>query len=284
MSEKVVEQQTFQLEDETLATIRGEVRVASGVERKPVLLLVHGFKGFKDWGFFPYAAERLAYQGFAVVTFNLSHNGVREHDFDELEKFGRNTYSREQADLAHVVAAVRAERLPLGDRMDTRQLFLVGHSRGGGNCVLFAADHPEIGGVVTWNGVGRADLFGEDFREQVMREGVGYVANARTKQQMPIEAVFFEDLDRNRERFDIPARAAELQTPVLFIQGMKDAERLLDGFRTLRQQAPHHRFAELADADHTFGVKHPFAAPTDDLDRAIAITAAFFAPLMAKDS
>lgn len=272
--------QTFTLELDPGVYIRGDIRVKEDGGRKPVLLFVHGFKGFKDWGFFPYASERFASQDYAVITFNFSHNGVNEHDFDELERFGANTYSQEQQDLSAVLAAVLEEQLPLAEQLDNRQIFLVGHSRGGGNSVLFAAEHPGIRGVVSWNGIANANLFGESFREQVLRDGMGYVANARTKQEMPISAEFFEDLDRNRERFDIAAQAAALQTPVLFIQGLQDSERLLDGFRVFRKAAPHHRFATLESASHTFGTVHPFVGTTDDLERAIAITGAFFARLL----
>jgi len=271
---------TFTLELDAGVYIRGDIRVKEGEGRKPVLLFAHGFKGFKDWGFFPYASERFTQQDFAVVTFNFSHNGVNEVDFDELEKFGRNTYSQEQKDLSAVLAAVQENSLPLAERLDNEQNFIVGHSRGGGNSVLFAAEHPEIRGVATWNGIADVNLFGPAFREQVLQDGVGYVANARTKQQMPIHAAFFEDLDRNKERFDIAAKAAALETPVLFIQGTQDSERLLEGFLHLQKSAPRHRFAKLEDATHTFGTVHPFAGTTDDLERAIALTGAFFAPLL----
>ncbi len=171
-------------------------------------------------------------QHFAVITFNFSHNGVYEQDFDELDKFGLNTYSQEQKDLSAVLTVVLEGRLPLAEQLDTGQIFLVGHSRGGGNSVLFAAEHPEIRGVVAWNGIADGNLFGEEFREQVLRDGVGYVANARTKQQMPINAVFFEDLDRNRERFDIPARAASLADTCA-------VHSRLAGFRTIACRLPH---------------------------------------------
>ena len=32
--------------------VRGEVRTAAGGENRPAVVLCHGFKGFKDWGFF----------------------------------------------------------------------------------------------------------------------------------------------------------------------------------------------------------------------------------------
>lgn len=280
MSQTSIVHQTFTLELNPGIYVRGDVRMKEEGERRPVLLLAHGFKGFKDWGFFPYAAERLARQDFAVVTFNFSHNGVREQDFDELDKFGRNTYSQEQEDLTAVLQAVLEGSLPLAERLDNTQIFLVGHSRGGGNSVLFAAEHPEIRGVASWNGISNVNLFGAAFRQQVLQDGIGYVTNARTKQEMPIEAVVFEDIDLNRQRFNIVFKASELQTPILFIQGGQDSERLLAGFHLLQAAAPHHRFALLEEATHTFGTKHPFAGTTDDLERVIALTSAFFAPLL----
>ncbi|MGM0882271.1 MAG: alpha/beta hydrolase family protein [Bacillota bacterium] len=280
MGDHNIVHQTFTLRLDQVTNVRGDIRLKEDGRRKPVLLFAHGFKGFKDWGFFPYASEQFARQGFAVITFNFSHNGVNKTDFDELDRFGANTYSQEQNDLAALLASVHEEKLPFAEQLDKRQIFLVGHSRGGGNSVLFAAEHPEIRGVVTWNGIADCNLFGEAFREQVLRDGVGFVANTRTKQQMPISALFFEDLDRNRERFDIAAQAASLKTPVLFIQGDQDSERILNDNRKLREAAPHHRFATLEGANHTFGAVHPFAGTTDHLERAIAITGAFFAPLL----
>ncbi len=280
MSHSSIVHRTFALELGPEVVVRGDVRVKEAGGRLPVILFAHGFKGFKDWGFFPYASEQFARRDFAVITFNFSHNGVNEQDFDELEKFGRNTYSQEQKDLAAVLEAVLKGSLPLAERLDTRQIFIVGHSRGGGNSVLFAAEHPEVRGVATWNGIANVNLFGDEFRQRVLRDGVGYVANARTKQEMPIQAVFFEDLELNRERFEITTRAASLETPVLFIQGLQDSERLVTGFRLLQAAAPHHRFATLEGATHTFGTVHPFAGTTDDLERAIALTGAFFAPLL----
>ncbi|MGH7538277.1 MAG: alpha/beta hydrolase family protein, partial [Gemmatimonadales bacterium] len=56
--------------------LRGDVRAAGG--DRPAVVICHGFKGFKDWGYFPKAAERLARSGFAAVSFNFSGAGVGE--------------------------------------------------------------------------------------------------------------------------------------------------------------------------------------------------------------
>lgn len=82
--------------------IRGDIRLPKPQLPAPVLFICHGFKGFKDWGFFPVLAEKLAEAGFVTVTFNFSMNGIGEdlENFTELEKFSLNTFSREQEDLA----------------------------------------------------------------------------------------------------------------------------------------------------------------------------------------
>lgn len=45
---------------------------------KPLVIFCHGFKGFKDWGGFPYMMEKMAGEGFAALSFNFTYNGVTE--------------------------------------------------------------------------------------------------------------------------------------------------------------------------------------------------------------
>ncbi|MEI7027430.1 alpha/beta hydrolase family protein [Paenibacillus sp. y28] len=255
--------------------VRGEVRLVPEQRQKPVLVIVHGFKGFKDWGFNPYVATRFAQQGYAVVVFNFSCNGVHKTDFDELEKFAVNTYSREQADLQELMKHVTERTLPLGGLFDTERIALLGHSRGGANSIIHAAANPSIRAVVTWNSIADCNLFDEAFRQEVLSAGVGYVPNARTKQQMPIRAEFFEDLDVNKERYDIPAVLAGLSVPVLLLQGDQDSERLVKGNARLREAAPQHTYITIEGGSHTFGAVHPFAGTTAQLEEAVRLTEQF---------
>ncbi|PWV97382.1 alpha/beta hydrolase family protein [Paenibacillus cellulosilyticus] len=278
--------ETFAWELEPGIMLRGDVRVYADGERKPVIVLIHGFKGFKDWGMFPYVAQRLAGQEYAVVTFNFSHNGVGAGgtEFDELDKFARNTHTLELRDLGVVIGAIQDGRMPLSQEMDADRVMLVGHSRGGGDCVLYAAEYPEdVKGIVSWNGIADCNLFSDEFREQVLEDGVGYVANARTKQQMPIAASFFEDLTLNQERYHIVKRAASLQMPALFVQGDADTPRLVEGYHRLQEEAPQHRYVLLLEVDHTFGTKHPWVGTTLALEKAIVLTRGFAAGLFERE-
>jgi hypothetical protein len=75
-----------------LGPILVDVRAGPHDEPRPAVLILHGFKGFKDWGMFPPFAERLARAGFTAVSFNVSGSGVDDAgDGSWPERFGRNT-------------------------------------------------------------------------------------------------------------------------------------------------------------------------------------------------
>src|SRR5512146_1110508 len=86
--------------------LRVDVRRAG--DAAATVVVCHGFKGFKDWGFFPAIAERLARAGFAVVSFNFSGSGIGadEESFSEVERFGRATFSHHLEDLDIVLGAL----------------------------------------------------------------------------------------------------------------------------------------------------------------------------------
>ena len=68
--------------------------------RAPLILFVHGFKGFKDWGTHNLVAKFFAENGFSFLKFNFSHNGTTpEHpiDFVDLGAFMLTTREMDAA-------------------------------------------------------------------------------------------------------------------------------------------------------------------------------------------
>ena len=105
-----IRESAFRLENDVGLPIRCDLRRPEGDGPFPAVVVLHGFKGFKDWGMFPPTARRLAERGLAVVSMNASMNGVGEDllEFTELEKFARNTPQRAILDLERVIDAVEA--------------------------------------------------------------------------------------------------------------------------------------------------------------------------------
>lgn len=250
--------------------VRGDVRVVEGTEPRSAVVICHGFKGFREWGFFPAVARAAAARGHAAVSFDFSHNGVGADgvDFSALELFERHTLTREVDEIRMVLDA-----LPRVLPKAPRRIGLLGHSRGGGEAVLAAAEDRRVDALVTWAAIATVHRWSE---EQLARWRHGEsveIVNARTGQAMPIGPQFLRDIEENTERLDIRRAAARLTLPWLIVHGEADTSVPADDARTLWDMAGDN--AELLlidDADHTFGAKHPYAGATDALRTATDAT------------
>lgn len=247
--------------------VRGDVRVLEGHRADRAVVLIHGFKGFRRFGFFPNLARAAAARGYAAVTFDFSHNGIGEDGadtFSAMHLFTEQTHTRNLREIRRVLDVLSSGALL--DRPVTK-IGLMGHSRGGGEAVLAAAEDPRVDALVTWAAIAS---IGERWTpEQVAAWEAGQdveIENARTKQAMPVGPVYWKDVQENRERLDVLAAAARLTIPWLIVHGDADPSVPVDEGRRLFDAAGD--TAELLiveGADHGFGGKHPYAGATPEL-------------------
>ncbi|MDF2653044.1 MAG: alpha/beta hydrolase [Paenibacillus sp.] len=255
---------------ETDRVVRGDFYEAASHPARGTLIICHGYKGFKDWGMFPHVAQTLA-EDVDVISINFSYNGVGADllEFTELEKFARETYSKDLEDLHAVVNDIRNREVSATQK----PILLLGHSRGAGVCMIYALDHPEhIGGVISWNGIANVDLFTEENKVEMRATGRTYTMNGRTKQNMPLDLEILEDMEHNRERFDIVGRISGAKFPIALIQGAEDGERGLRGSKRLVEQNAAISWIRIPEGNHTFGSVHPYQGETKPLKEAIRET------------
>jgi pimeloyl-ACP methyl ester carboxylesterase len=254
--------------------LRVDVRRAG--DAAATVVVCHGFKGFKDWGFFPVIAERLARAGFAVVSFNFSGSGVGEdgETFSEPERFSRATYTHHVKDLDLVLEALGAERL--GFRPPA--LGLLGHSMGGGIAALRAAADSSITALVTWAATARLGRLWP--RNQIAiwrRTGKLDVVNQRTGEILPLYADMLDDWERNARALDVTEAAARVRAPWLLAHGTADESVPVQDVHELAARATASQVLLVEGAGHTFGISHPWRGSTLAFDRLCDATVDWFA-------
>lgn len=247
--------------------VRGDVRVRQGHRAERALVFIHGFKGFRTFGFFPGLAQAAAERGYAAVTFDFSHNGIGEDGadtFSAMHLFTEQTHTRNLDEIRRVLDALSGGALL--DVPPTR-IGLMGHSRGGGEAVLAAADDPRVGALVTWAAI--AGIAERWTPEQVAAWQAGRtveIENARTRQAMPVGPAYWRDVMENRDRLDIVAAAARLTIPWLIIHGDADTSvPVNEGYRLFDAAGENAELLTVEGGDHGFGGRHPYAGDTPDL-------------------
>lgn len=237
-----------------------DLRYDNQISNQPVVIFVHGFKGFKDWGHFPKVGEELAKAGFAFVSFNFTHDGTtidQPTDFADLEAFGNNNYHKELFDTEQIIDGISNGSLFPETELNRSHIFLFGHSRGGGISVVKTSEDARVKGLATWNSIGDMKRTQADL-EKWKEEGVVYIPNARTNQQMPMYYQFVEDYFAQQERYDLQKACEKINVASLFIHGTNDQTVPFEYAQKLHGWTSDSELLLIENGNHTFGGKHPF--------------------------
>ena len=239
---------------------------------RALVVIAHGWKGFKDWAFFPWLAEHLSGHGFAVCRFNMSRSGIGENPetFDRLDLFAGDTYSAQISDL---VSAATYAQSKLG-RLPT---FLLGHSRGGGVALLAASSIAQLEGVITWSAIGRADRWDDATKKIWRKNGHMDIENQRTKQTMRMSTSILDDYEAHRDQLDIAAAASKLSVPLLVIHGGRDESVPVAEAHQIADAAPDSSRVIIQSAGHTYNAIHPLVHVPPQLLLAAEVSAHFVA-------
>lgn len=250
--------QSFIIQSERGKEILLDLNLNTG-SNLPLVIFCHGFKGFKDWGPFNEVSKQFVNAGLNFLKFNFSYNGVTVEDplnFVDLEAFGNNNFTIELEDLESVINWAINN---LSDKVNLNQIYLMGHSRGGGISILKSSKNTHVKKVVSWASVSDFERRIKNDKLDLWKErGVAYVYNSRTNQQMPLYYQFYEDFLRNKEKLSIKEASKSLQIPALIVHGKNDETVNFNEAEELQSWINHSQLVEIEDCDHVFNAKHPF--------------------------
>ena len=255
----------FTLESSEGLPIRGNLEVP--LHPHALVIVVHGFKGFKDWGFFPWLAETFCKQKIATCRFNMSRSGIGENpeSFERLDLFEDDTYSGQVSDLLRVVHYVREH--------SSLPLFLLGHSRGGGVALLAAREVEMLRGVITWSAISHTDRWSAAEKAEWRSKGFQEVVNARTKQVMRMSTRILDDVEQHGH--DILASVQQLDVPLLAIHGVRDESVPVAELHEIARVSHDASVMTISSASHTYNAIHPLVHIPKELSLAATVSEHF---------
>jgi len=229
-----------------------------------LVLLLHGFKGFRNWGFFPVAAQHLANAGFVTVRMDFSGNGMNggADRVVDLDAFARNTISAEVKDAHTMIGHLHG----IADQLGWNgTLHIVGHSRGGGIAHVVGREVLEGGpsGItlsrcVVWNSVGTWQRWTPRQRAAWQDAGSMEMENARTGQKLRMDVSYAEDIEHASDRLDLIRASEAVGDRMFYIHADQDITVPLKEVEALRSRsgtsAP---LYVVPNTTHTFGMTHP---------------------------
>lgn len=219
-----------------------------------ILIFMHGYMGYKDWGCWNLMQDFFVQHGFAFLKYNVSHNGCsigNPKEFTDLHAFAKNSYWKENADFESIISLVH-NKFPNG------KITVIGHSRGGGMALL-QSQHPYVQQIVSLAGIASIEeRFPKDKALKKWKEDGFYLRkNGRTNQQMPVDYSQYESYLKHKDRLNIEKLCRLNTKPSLVIHGERDTSVTLDnGERICSWLAT--KLISIPEANHTFGSSEPW--------------------------
>ncbi|MDG2424441.1 MAG: alpha/beta fold hydrolase [Phycisphaerales bacterium] len=248
-------------------------------DARGVVLIAHGFKGYKDYGFIPRLAERLAAERFIAHRFNFSHSGMTHgHGQFDADLFRQDTWNRQVDDVLAVLAAIAEGTLEGGGQPQ----IIFGHSRGGVTAILAAgrwADDPrmsQLRGVIAAASPAHACSLTIEQRDAFMRDGYIDSPSSRTGQSLRVDAGWLREQQADPEGHDLATQAGRVRVPVGVIHGLADSTVHSDDAIFIAEAVGERVAMRLIhDGDHVFNTPNPSDAdamasqPRQDMEQIV---------------
>ena len=216
-----------------------------------VALLAHGFKGYKDYGMFPWLSRQLATIGLISHRFNFSHSGMQAgvDVFERPDLFEQDTWNRQVEDLKVLADTFRQPNMPL---------YIIGHSRGGVACLLAAGrGSVKPDKLVSIAAPSTCLSMDEDLQGELLRNGYIVSPSARTNQDLRVGACFVQEQLDDPENHNLLNLVQHIECPVLITHGDEDESvNVLASEEIAAYSRGQHVVIE--GANHVFNTANPF--------------------------
>lgn len=257
--------------------IYADLRMPAGSDLQyPLVILSHGFKAFKDWGFFPYVAEEFTKSGFISICWNFSKDGAGTSDMNihDVENFAQNTVAQELKDIQFLI-----EHLDEFDKFCKAEfsqkwngeIILMGHSLGAAVSILTANKYHNIKKLLLWASVARVDRYSPHQKRLWKEKGFIELKDHRNGIPLRLNSTFVVDIEQHYIEYDLLKAISQVNIPILIIHSQQDFTVLVREADALFEAANKNYVKRyyIATGGHTFGISHKMVRTTTSLNEAV---------------
>ena len=192
--------------------IASDIRFPDGSKKSPAVIIIHGFKGNKEWGFFPYISEKIALSGAITFCFNFSLNGFEDGGelIQKPNDFARNTISREIEDLLAIINSIKNEFNQDLSEYWNGEIYLLGHSLGGAISLVASQFSDSIDKIAIWGSISTFERYTRHQKELWQKTGFYEFLVTKTGQILRMNLDYLGDIENHKDEYDILKAAASL--------------------------------------------------------------------------
>ena len=250
---------------------------------KPIVLLIHGFRAFKDWGFFPYFAEKIAKFGYFASTIDFSLNTLLDAEkclFD-MERFSKNTVTQEIIEAKLFLALLNNEKI-VGEKFAkywNGEIYLIGHSLGGALAIMTADGLQNVKKLATICSIFDFDIYTERQKDDWVKKGFKEFTDSTTNQKFVLDVNFLLDRLTYSGEKSLTAVVSRLNIPYYILHTEADATVSPKAATILANAVSDKNFLQMdiiKAGNHLLNSSHPFRETNPVLEKIISSILDFF--------
>jgi len=265
----------------TLKQLNGDIYYNKKLNNYPIIIISHGFRGWKNWGFIPFLAQNLTKKNALSITFNYSHNGKPDNTgfIQDINNFANNSISQQIKDLNLLIKSIKNNDLNIPQNIFdkwNKNIHLIGHSLGAAISLIVGSKSKSVNTIILLATIATFDRYTP--RQKQLWEKQGYLEfpNQTTNQKLRLNLKFLKDLEKNKSKFDLTKIINQTKKPVLIIHGKQDHTVPLKEITPLiNSKNKLIKTLILPQTGHTFGTNHPSKNTSKEIKKVINIISKF---------
>ncbi|MDC1067591.1 alpha/beta fold hydrolase, partial [Candidatus Kapabacteria bacterium] len=268
----------IQFESKEQLPIKCDLLLNNSGDKKPLVILLHGFKSFRNWGFNPWISDKLNKKSFNVLNFDFSRNGISDQQkmIYDVELFRKNTVGIELDDIDIILNSLNSiEQLTSKWNGD---VYLIGHSMGGAISAITAQKFPIIKKISLWGAISKWNRNSSRQKQEWKEKGYMEFKENSTGQTIFLDYSYLQYKEQNTDKIDIRNSIKNIDIPIQIVHGEQDFTVPAKEGEILYSLAlnPKSEIKLIPKTGHTFGVRHPMIEANPALETAINSTIDFF--------